>query len=96
MLRDSGQSATDLLIRVIPRAGRTAIAGVRNGTLLVRVAAAPVDGSANAELIDLIARALRIPKGDVTLVAGERSRHKRVRVARFTREQLLARLANND
>jgi uncharacterized protein (TIGR00251 family) len=68
-------------VRVIPRAGRSAIAGVRDGAVLVRLAAAPVGGAANAELIDLLARTLRIPKRDITIVSGERSRSKRVRVA---------------
>ena len=40
-----------LAVRVIPRAGRTAIAGVRGGALTVRLAAAPVDGAANDALI---------------------------------------------
>jgi uncharacterized protein (TIGR00251 family) len=74
-------SSTDLEVRVTPRAGRSAIAGVRDGVLLVRLAAAPVDGAANAELIETIARALGVPKRDVTIVSGERSRQKRVRIA---------------
>ena len=66
---------------MIPRAGRTGFAGLRDGALLVRLAAAPVDGAANDELVALLAKALRIPKRDVTIVSGERSRSKRVRVA---------------
>jgi uncharacterized protein len=71
----------DLDVRVIPRAGRSGFCGLRDGALLVRLAAAPVDGAANDELIALIAKALRIPKRDITIVSGERSRSKRVRVA---------------
>lgn len=82
----------DLDIRVIPRAGRTGFGGLRDGALLVKLAAAPVDGAANDELIALIARALRIPKRDVTIVAGERARSKRIRIAGIDREQALARL----
>ena len=82
----------DLEIRVIPRAGRTGFAGLRDGALLVRLAAAPVDGAANDELIALIAKTLRIPKRDVTIVSGERSRSKRIRIAGIDREQALAAL----
>ena len=82
----------DLEVRVIPRAGRTGFAGLRDGALLVRLAAAPVDGAANAELIALIARALRIPKRDITIVSGERARSKRVRIAGVDRERALAKL----
>lgn len=82
----------DLEIRVIPRAGRSGFAGLRDGALLVRLAAAPVDGAANAELIALLSKTLDIPKRDITIVSGEHSRSKRVRIAGLDREQILARL----
>ena len=82
----------DLDVRVIPRAGRTGFGGLRDGALLVRLAAAPVDGAANDELIALIAKALRIPKRDITIVSGERARSKRIRIAGIDREEALARL----
>jgi uncharacterized protein len=82
----------DLDIRVIPRAGRTGFGGLRGGALLVRLASAPVDGAANDELIALIAKALRIPKRDITIVSGERARSKRIRIAGIDREQALAKL----
>jgi uncharacterized protein len=82
----------DLEIKVIPRAGRSGVAGLRDGALLVRLASAPVDGAANDELIALIAKALRIPKRDITIVSGERSRSKRIRIAGIDREQALAKL----
>ena len=72
---------TDFDVHVIPRAGRSHVAGMREGAVLIRLAAAPVDGAANAELVDLIARLLHVPKRDVHIVSGEKSRHKRVHVA---------------
>ena len=80
----------ELEIRVIPRAGRSGFAGLREGALLVRLAAAPVDGAANAELIALLAKSLKIPKRDITIVSGERSRSKRVRIDGVDRERALA------
>ncbi len=77
---------------MIPRAGRSGFAGLRSGALLVRLAAAPVDGAANDELVSLIAKALRIPKRDVTIVSGESARSKRIRIAGVSREEALARL----
>jgi uncharacterized protein (TIGR00251 family) len=68
-------------IRVIPRAGRSAVAGTRGDAWLVRLQAPPVEGAANAELINVIATALGVPKRAVSIVAGERSRRKRVRVS---------------
>lgn len=82
----------DLEVRVIPRAGRSGFAGLRDGAVLVRLAAAPVDGAANDELIALLAKTLRIPKRDITITSGERSRSKRVRIAGLDREQALAKL----
>jgi uncharacterized protein (TIGR00251 family) len=58
----------------------------------VKLAAAPVDDAANRELIDLLSKTLRIPKRDIAIVGGERSRSKRVRVAGLDREQILAKL----
>ena len=76
----------------MPRAGRPGVAGMRDGSLLIRLAAAPVDGAANSELVELISRILRIPKRDVTIVAGERSRHKRIRIAGLDAAAAIARL----
>lgn len=69
-----------LTVRVIPRAGRSGLAGMRGGDLLVRLTAPPVDGAANAELVELLAAVLHVPKRAVTIVSGERSRIKRVRI----------------
>lgn len=82
----------DVAIRVMPRAGRTEIAGLRDGALLIRLAAAPVDGAANDALIRLLATTLGVARRDVQIVSGERSRTKRVRVAGMDREQVLSRL----
>ena len=77
---------------MIRGAGRTEIAGLRDGALLIRLAAAPVDGAANNALIQLMAKALGVARRDVTIVSGEHSRTKRVRVAGLDRVQVLARL----
>jgi uncharacterized protein (TIGR00251 family) len=80
--KPTASSADALLeVRVIPRAGRSGVAGLRDGALLVRLAAAPVDGAANAELIAVLADALHLPKRSVEIVSGDRSRSKRVRIA---------------
>jgi len=67
-------------IKVIPRAGKTTLAGTRNGALLVRLAAAPVDGAANTELVAFLSQLLDIPKRHIVVIAGEKSRSKRVKV----------------
>jgi uncharacterized protein (TIGR00251 family) len=79
-------------VRVIPRAGTSGIVGTRDGALLVRLNAPPVDGAANAELVEVLARALGLPKRAICLVSGERSRRKRVQVQGITVETGRAKL----
>jgi len=70
----------DLKVRLQPRAKRNAIVDERNGVVRVSVAAAPVDGRANAALCKLIAKRAGIARGRVSVISGERSREKVVRV----------------
>jgi uncharacterized protein (TIGR00251 family) len=66
-------------VRVVPRAGRSGVAGTRGDALLVRLGAAPVEGAANVELVEVIANLFGVPKGAVAIVAGERSRRSACR-----------------
>lgn len=61
---------------MIPRASRTAVAGRRDGALVVRVTAPPVEGAANEAVIDAVARALGVPRGAVAIERGARGRRK--------------------
>jgi len=71
-------------VRVIPRAARSQIAGRRDDALLVRLNAPPVDGAANTALIELFAHVLGVPRRNIEIVAGQRSRTKRVRITGVT------------
>ena len=73
---------TGCLLRVIvvPRASRTEIAGEHGDALKIRLAAPPVDGAANDELIAFLAKRLGVPRGALTIAAGATSRRKSVRV----------------
>ena len=53
---------------------------MRDGALLLRLHAPPVDGAANAETVDLLAKLLGVPRNALTIVTGDRNRSKRVRV----------------
>jgi uncharacterized protein (TIGR00251 family) len=79
-------------VRVIPRSGTSGIAGVRDNAVLVRLNAPPVEGAANAELIEILADALGVPKRAVAIVSGDRSRHKRVRIDGVTLAHAASRL----
>ncbi|MDR0350630.1 MAG: DUF167 domain-containing protein [Coriobacteriales bacterium] len=72
-------SVLSLAVKVVPRAGADAVVGWCDDSraeLLIRVSAAPEDGKANAALTKTLARSLGIPKSAITILRGQRSRHK--------------------
>ena len=71
---------------MIPRARKTELGGVRDDAVVVRLAAAPVDGAANEALVDYFAALLRLPRRAVRIVSGERGRRKRLALAGVTAE----------
>jgi uncharacterized protein len=75
-------------VKVIPRAGVTKVAGIREGRLLVRLAAAPVDGAANDALVAFLSEILKLPGRNIRVEAGARSRIKQVRIAGTTVSQV--------
>jgi uncharacterized protein (TIGR00251 family) len=81
-----------LAVKVVARAGRTEIAGVRGDALLVRLAAAPVDGAANDALTQLLASVFHLARRDVTIVSGHGSRTKRIAIARLSLAEVRTRL----
>ena len=81
-------------VRVQPRSARSEIAGEIDGALKIRLAAPPVDGAANEELIRFLAGHFRIPRKQVEIVAGTAARQKLVRLRGVASEdcaRLLAR-----
>jgi uncharacterized protein len=76
-----------------PRASRTAIVGVREGALDVAVAAAPVEGEANAELVRALAEALDVARRDVSIVSGRSGKQKTIEIRGIDAGALRARLA---
>jgi uncharacterized protein (TIGR00251 family) len=76
-------------VRVVPRASRTEIVGEVDGALRVRIAAPPVDGAANDELIRILARALRVPRTSIAIVSGSTSKLKRIAVNGIAPDTLL-------
>jgi uncharacterized protein len=76
-------------VRVIPRASRNAIEGEYQGALKVRLTAPPVDDRANDALIRLLAERLNVSRSAVRIVAGEKSRTKRVEITGVHRGQII-------
>jgi uncharacterized protein (TIGR00251 family) len=71
---------TDVSVRLQPRARRDEVIGERAGAIVIRVTAPPVDGKANAALCAFVARAAGVPPSRVSVVRGQTSRDKVVRV----------------
>ena len=91
MIADSPDGAI-VALKIVPRAGRTMLAGVRDAAVLVRLAAAPVEGAANAALLAFLADQLQIPRTRLEIVSGEKSRSKRVKVRGMSAATVAARL----
>jgi hypothetical protein len=85
-------AASRISIYVQPRASKTAIVGMHDGCVKVRLAAPPVDGAANAALVEFVAERLDVPKSRVRIVTGQTSRRKVVEVDGVSAEQLAAAL----
>ena len=75
-------------VRVIPRASKPGIAGTRDGALLIRLQSPPVEGAANAELLELIGLAFDVPKRDIRIISGEHSKLKRVAISTIDRQHV--------
>lgn len=65
-----------LSVHVRPRSSRTAILGVRDRALDVALTAPPADGAANTELLLVLAKALDVRRGDLSIAVGMSSRNK--------------------
>jgi hypothetical protein len=87
----TGVSAT-ILVQVQPNARRTGVLGRYGDAVRVGVAAPPVNGAANAELIRCLAATLGIPRSAVAIAGGAAGRRKRIRITGLDRDSVLARL----
>lgn len=83
----------EIALHIQPRASRTECIGAHGDALKIRLAAPPVDGEANDELVRFLAKTLGVPKSAVTIVSGATGKRKKVRVlgvsAGSTRDALL-------
>lgn len=80
-------------VYVQPRASKTAVAGMHGGCVKIRLAAPPVDGAANAALIEFVAEQVGVAKSRVRITAGLTSRRKTIEVDGVTTEELAGALA---
>jgi uncharacterized protein (TIGR00251 family) len=81
-----------LNLHIQPGAKRSEVVGLHGTALKIRLAAPPVDGKANACLIDFLAKLLALPKSSISLVSGQSSRSKRIAVANLAADEIRKRL----
>ncbi|NMF91087.1 DUF167 domain-containing protein [Aromatoleum petrolei] len=79
-LREAADGGLVLTLHIQPGAKKTEFVGLHGEAMKIRLAAPPVDGKANAALCAFLADFCGVPKSAVTLISGETSRAKRVRV----------------
>jgi uncharacterized protein (TIGR00251 family) len=87
---EASEVSLDVLVQ--PRASRAKVGPVHGDRLKLAVTAPPVDGEANAAVIELVAETLGVPRSAVTVTAGTSSRRKTIRVRGLSAEAVQARL----
>jgi len=76
-----------------PRASKSAVVGVHGGALKVRLAAPPVDGAANDELVATLAKYFRVAKSAVVILGGAASKRKRVKIKGLGPEEISGKIS---
>ncbi|HVG00598.1 MAG TPA: DUF167 domain-containing protein [Chloroflexia bacterium] len=81
---------------VAPRSPANKVVGEHNGAIKVALTAPPVEGAANKSRVEFLAKLLGVPRSSVTLVSGETSRQKMVKVLGVSMEQVIEKLAGDE
>jgi len=81
-----------LNLRIVPRASKNTIQGRHGDALKIRLCAPPVDGAANAALIEFLAKTFSLPRSRIQLLSGQTSRTKRVLLAGMKADEIRGRM----
>ncbi len=79
-------------MRVYPNAARNEVAGFADGVLRVKIAAPPLKGKANKELLAFLSQALGVDKGTLTIIKGHTSRNKVIAISGLSQDEVIGRL----
>ena len=77
-------------VRLTPRGSKNEILGWDGDTLRIKVMAPPVEGAANKALVEFLAEKFGVKRGQVSIVSGERSREKTLRIVGLRRDEIRA------
>lgn len=91
-----GKKGAALAVRVTPRASRNQIVGaLSDGTIKIRIQAAPAEGQANDELVKFLSKVLGIAKSKIEIVAGKSGRDKLISVLDIDTDTLHKKIVEN-
>lgn len=86
-MKDAPQKTT-IDVKVLPRSSKDEIVGEKDGVYKIKLTAPAIEGKANKALLKLLAKKLGLPKREIRIISGERSRIKSIRINRLTLEQV--------
>lgn len=86
----------EISIKVIPNAKKTEVVGIENDMLKLRLAALPVEGRANEELVSFFSKSFKMAKRDVDIISGELGRSKRVRMMKNDKLETFLKALDNE
>jgi uncharacterized protein len=75
-------------VTVVARSAKSALVGLLDGRIKIKVAAVPVEGRANAELIKFLAKKLKVPKSGIELVSGQTGKRKTLKIEGITEAEV--------
>jgi uncharacterized protein len=82
-------SGVEFNVLAKPKAGRNEISGFHDGAVRISVTAVPEKGKANSAIIKILTKVLKVPASNISILSGDTSRQKRVRIENLTKEILL-------
>ena len=86
-MKDASQKTT-IDVKVLPRSSKDEIVGKKDRVYKIKLTAPAIEGKANKALLKLLAKKLGLPKREIRIISGERSRMKSIRIDRLTLEQV--------
>jgi uncharacterized protein (TIGR00251 family) len=89
-------SEARISLRVSPNAPKNEVVGFSGGTLRVKIAAPPLKGKANRELVAFLSRLLGVSQSSLAIIKGHTSRSKTVAVIGLSQQEVLGRLQSGD
>lgn len=89
---EASDAGARIALHVVPRASKTRVCGLHGGRVKLAVAAPPVDGKANDEIVRFLARTLGVPRDAVQIASGATGKRKLVTIEGLTPAEVAERL----